>query len=75
LPNVPALTANIFAASVNRTNIHNKTGGMQHLLVYLINGLYYKNVTIVNDTSRVVRNDAPKRGITYDDHLLLKRCH
>ncbi len=27
---VPALTANIFAAATNRTNIYNKTGGMLH---------------------------------------------
>jgi hypothetical protein len=35
-------------------------------------GLYYKNITIVNDTSRVVRmmiiSDAPSCGITYGCH-------
>ncbi len=30
LINVPTLTANIFAAAMNRTNVHNKTGGMCH---------------------------------------------
>ncbi len=32
-------------------------------------GLYYKNITIVNDTSRVLRmtivSDAPSCGVTY----------
>ena len=28
--NMHALTADIFAAATNRTNIHNKTGGMRH---------------------------------------------
>ncbi len=28
--NVNTLTANIFAAATNRTNIHNKTGGARH---------------------------------------------
>jgi hypothetical protein len=31
--NVPALTANIFAAVTDRTSIHNITGGVYHYLV------------------------------------------
>ncbi len=36
----------------------------------LFSGLYYKNITIVNDTYRVIRmmnlSDAPSCGITYN---------
>jgi hypothetical protein len=31
-------------------------------------GLYYKNTTITNDASRVIRSDAPSCGITYLHH-------
>ncbi len=41
----------------------------------LICGLYCKNITIVNDTFRVVRSDAPSCGITYDHHSDSQRCH
>jgi hypothetical protein len=37
---VPALTANIFAITVKRTNIQNKTGGMNHKTVFLIRYLW-----------------------------------
>ncbi len=31
-------------------------------------GLFYKNITIVNDTPRVIRSDGPSCGVTYDRH-------
>ncbi len=34
----------------------------------LVCGLYYKNKTIMKDTSRVVISDAPSCGVTYDCH-------
>ncbi len=30
--------------------------------------LYYKNIMIVNDTSIIIRSDAPSCGITYNRH-------
>jgi hypothetical protein len=40
--NVPALSANIFAMAVKRTNIQSKTGGMNHKTVFLIRYLWYQ---------------------------------
>ncbi len=31
-------------------------------------GLFYKNITIVNGTPRVIRSDGPSCGVTYDCH-------
>ncbi len=48
-----------------------------NVLAYLSCGLYYKNITIVNDTSRVVRmtieSDAPSCGVTNDCHPDISR--
>jgi hypothetical protein len=37
---------------------------INQLPVSSTSGLYYKNIRIVNDTSRVIRSDAPSCGIT-----------
>jgi hypothetical protein len=38
-----------------------------HTLKYIC-GIYYKNITIVNDTSKVISSNAPSCGIAYNHH-------
>jgi len=49
-------------------NVHQQPQMTSEAVSDLICGLCCRNITIVNDTSRVIRSDAPSCGITYDHH-------
>jgi hypothetical protein len=59
------LLENIYSAGITPVNCHLQ---LSHFYSTSPCGLYYKDVSIVNDDSQVVKSNAPSCGVTYDRH-------